>query len=84
MKDINEEEAEEVVDAEDGEGVQGGRFVDHRADQQRVVNKGKDGPVGDEFWILLQDYQISPAVVDIYPFFLPFTIYIYTVLWKPT
>ena len=49
MEDINEEEAEEVVDAEDGEGVEGGRFVDHRADQQGVVNKGKDGPVGDEF-----------------------------------
>ena len=65
MEDINEEKADEVVDAEDGEGVEGGWLVDHRADQQPVVNKGKDGPVGDEFWILLQDYQISPAVVDI-------------------
>ena len=49
MEDIDEEKAEEVVDAEDGEGVKDGRLVDHRADQQRVVNKGKDGPVGDEF-----------------------------------
>ena len=47
MKDVDEEEAEEVVDAKDGEGVEGGGLVDHWADQQRVVNKGKDGPVGD-------------------------------------
>ena len=78
MEDINEEKAEEVVDAEDGEGVKDGRLVDHRADQQRVVNKGKDGPVGDEFRILLQDYQISSAMVDL------FTININIVLRKPT
>ena len=65
MKDVDEEEAEEVVDAEDGEGVEGGGLVDHWADQQRVVNKGKDGPVGDVSWILLQDYQIAPAMVVI-------------------
>ena len=78
MEDVDEEEAEEVVDAEDGEGVEGGGLVDHRADQQPVVDKGKDGPVGDEFWILIQDYQIPPVVIVIS--FLPFTIYMINVL----
>ena len=47
MEDVDEEEADGVVDTEDDKGGEGGRLVDHGTDQQPVVNKGKDGPVGN-------------------------------------
>ena len=48
MEDVDEEEADGVVDAEDDKRGEGGGLVDHGADQQAMVNEGKDGPVGDE------------------------------------
>ena len=48
MEDVDEEEADGVVDAEDDKGGEGGGLVDHGADQQAMVNEGKDCPVGDE------------------------------------
>ena len=48
MEDVNEQEADSVVDAEDDKGGEGGGLVDHGADQQAMVNEGKDCPVGDE------------------------------------
>ena len=37
MEDVDEEEADEIVDAEDAKWRQSGGFVDHWGDQQAVV-----------------------------------------------